>query len=196
MDPNNTTGEALPVEKTDAQPALSTDATSNTSSQQQKETVAALSLEELNKLTGKNFTTKDSALKAISDTFSYVGKKKETVAEELKTTGEYISKSELDTEFFYKENKEASANRKIIDAFATANKISARQAAESPELSSLLQKAKGYDDSQSVKSVIETNPRLASVKSGTDTVKTMVTNGNRDAAALEAAKILRESLEL
>jgi hypothetical protein len=30
----------------------------------------------------------------------------------------------------------------------------------------------------------------------TDTVKTMVTNGNRDAAALEAAKILRESLEL
>lgn len=195
MDTNNTTGEALPVEQTDASPALSTDAASNTSSQP-KETMEALSLEELNKLTGKNFTTKDSALKAISDTFSFVGKKKETVAEELKTTGEYISRKELDTEFFYKENQTATANRKIVDAFASANKMSAREAYNSPELKSLLEKAKGYDDSQSVKSVIETNPKLASVRSGAETIKTMVTNGNRDAAGLEAARILRESLDL
>lgn len=198
----NTNGGSLPADagaepaapQAGEQPSLPK-ASDNTSSPQQGTSVptASLSLDELNKITGRNFTDRDSALKAIGDTFSFVGKKKETVAQELQNTGEYISRKELDSELFYRDNKIASENRKIVDAFAKANGITAREAFEIPELKSLIEKAKGYDDSQAAKSVIETNPKLASVKNITDTVKSLMSQGNKDNAGLEAARAIREA---
>lgn len=191
MEPNNTPGAGQPVVPVtpDPAPALPVDVTKTPAP-----VVEALTLEELNNLTNKNFPDKETALKAIKDNFSFVGKKKEDVADSLVKTGDYISKKELDTEFLYKENTVAAQNRTLIDSFAKANGISAREALERPELKSVLEKAKNFDASQSHKSVIETNPKLGQIKNSAQEVNTLVQNGDKDAAALKAAKTVLETI--
>lgn len=188
MEPNNIPGDgqSTPVDPT---PALPVDVKNPP-----EKKVEALTLEELNSITNKNFPDKETALKALKDNFSFVGKKKEDVAADLVNKGEYISKKDLDTEFLYKENTTASQNRTLIDSFAKANNISAREAIERPEIKSLLEKAKGFDASQSTKSVIETNPKLGQLKDTATEVKNLVLGGNREVAAQKAAKSIIDTL--
>lgn len=191
MDPkNNTTGDGQPAIVADLTPALPVDVKDTPSAPK----VDSLTLEEINVLTNKNFPDKETALKAIKDNFSFVGKKKEDVATDLVNKGEYISKKELDTEFLYRENKLASDNRTIIDSFAKANNLTAREALERPEIKSILDKVKNYDASQSIKSVIETNPKLGQLKDSSTEVKNLVLGGNKEEAGLKAAKTLIETL--
>lgn len=80
-----------------------------------------LTLEELNTALGKKFTSKEGALKAMKDTFAFVGKKTEP------TTGkEEIQK--LRTDMFFMQNAEYSQARPILEALSKANNISLEEA--------------------------------------------------------------------
>lgn len=189
MEPNNTPGAGQPVVTADPAPALPVDVTKTPAP-----VAEALTLEEINLALGKSFPDKETAIKALKDNNSFVGKKKEDVAASLVGTGDYISKKELDTEFLYKENAVAAQHRTLIDSFAKANNLTSREALERPEIKTLLEKAKNFDASQSHKSVIETNPKLGQIKNSAQEVNTLVQNGDKDAAGIKAAKTVLEAL--
>lgn len=165
MDPENTTGEGLPdgsqLNPADPTPAVGNGAGTNNA-------VEALSLAEINKHLGKNFPTKESALKALSDTFSYVGKKKEDIEKEVRSAvqaDDRISKlaQELEAErkerFFDRNPQYADpAVRKIIETIGgNPSDVVNRE-----EFKTIFEKVSGYDKSTKLKTVLESNPRITS----------------------------------
>lgn len=167
--------EDITLEALDGESQLNSSSASETV--EPKETLSdsqlrGLSLDELNETLGKQFKDKDSAIKAIKDTFSYVGKKVEQVESELKNNG-FISKRELEEIMFYRDNPEFGKNKDIIDAYASKFGISPAEAVKSEALSGLLAKASKADIYESNQSVIESNPRLVATKSNLDKAKDM-----------------------
>lgn len=132
--------------------------------------VEAMTLSELNAALGKNFSNRESALKSIKDTFSYVGKKKEDVRKEVLSevrTDEKTEKlakelEEMRKERFYDKNPQYAdpAVRKIIERMGG----NPADAVGSEEFKTIFAKVSGYDESQKLKTVLESNPRLASSK--------------------------------
>jgi len=153
-----------------------------------------LSLDELNETLGKQFKDKDSAIKAIKDTFSYVGKKVDQVEAELKNNG-FISKRELEEVLFYRDNPEFGANKDIIDAYASKFGISAKEAVKSEALSNLLAKAQKADSYESNQSVIESNPRLVASRSSMDKARDMAMSKNSEHREALVAKAVLDAYE-
>jgi hypothetical protein len=132
-----------------------------------KDQADSLSLAEINKLTGKNFPSRESALKSITDTFSYVGKKRDDVAREVKAE---ISASDV-TDKLAREleemRKERFFDRNPKYAEPSVRKLLERiggnpeQVVDSPEFKTLFEKVSGYDESQKLKTVLGSNPRIA-----------------------------------
>lgn len=169
MDPENITEGGLSdgsqLNPADPTSTVGNGTGNNTASAQQ---VEALSLAEINKQLGKNFPTKEAALKAFSDTFSYVGKKKEDIEKEVRAsvqTDDRISKlaQELEIErkerFFDKNPQYADpAIRKLIDSLGgNPSDVVNRE-----EFKTVFEKVSGYDKSVKVKTVFESNPRITS----------------------------------
>lgn len=127
----------------------------------------SVSLEELGDIMGTQYKDKETALKSVKDTKNFVGKAgqapKET-PEVAKPEGDFISKSEFETEMFYKGNDEFTTNRELIDALALKNSQTPQEVVVSESYKTIADKVKGYDESQNVKSVLETNPKLGQVR--------------------------------
>jgi len=155
----------------------------------------SLSLKELNSILGKNFSDKDTALKAVKDTFNYVGKKSEINEQELAAKG-FVSKSEFEKELFYRDNPEHAKNQEILESLAKAKGVSLREAAQSDSYKKLFEGATNYEKSQSLKSVLESNPRLASAMSRTTNIRELKAQGRNDEARSEAAKAIVEAFGL
>jgi hypothetical protein len=153
-----------------------------------------LSLDELNETLGKQFKDKDSAIKAIKDTFSYVGKKVEQVESELKNNG-FISKRELEEVLFYRDNPEFNAHKDIIDAYANKFGISPKEAVKSEALSNLLAKAQKADSYESNQSVIESNPRLVASRSSLDKARDLAMSRATDQRDSLVAKAVLDAYE-
>lgn len=167
------------------------------SEQAQSSDVEALTLEEIKAALGKNFESKEKALKAIKDTFSYVGKKQEdatTAAErKLAESGNYVLRSEIETEFFYRDNKEASAHRTLVDAVAKANGISAREAAQLPDVKKVLESASAYEAQEAAKTVMSSSSRLGTTSDKLAEARKAMATGNKSAAADAATAAVREA---
>jgi hypothetical protein len=153
-----------------------------------------LSLDELNETLGKQFKDKDSAIKAIKDTFSYVGKKVDQVEAELKNNG-FISKRELEDVLFYRDNPEFGAHQDIIDAYASKFGISPKEAVKSEALSGLLAKAQKADSYERNQSVIESNPRLVASRSSLDKARDMAMSRNSEQRESLIAKAVLDAYE-
>ena len=125
-----------------------------------------MTLSELNKHLGKNFPNRDSALKAIKDTFSYVGKKIEDVKKEVIASTandnrlDQLAKelAEERKERFYLQNPQYKSARAVIEKFGG----NPSQVVDSAEFKEVFTKISGYDESQKLKTVLESNPRLSS----------------------------------
>lgn len=128
----------------------------------------AMSLEDLNKNLGKTFPTKEAAIKSIKDTFSYVGKKTEDIKKEV--VAELRNDARIDTlakeleqerrERFYDRNPQYSdpAVRKVIESMGgNPSDVVSRE-----EFKTIFTKVSEYDKSAKLKTVLESNPRLAS----------------------------------
>lgn len=130
----------------------------------------AMTLEELNKTLGKNFKTKDSALKSLQDTFSYVGKKIDDVRKEVisevksNEATEKLAKevAELKKEMFYKDNPDYAnpAIRNFIEKIGG----NPSEVVKSKEFKEIFDKVSGFDKTIQLKTVLDSNPRLIAVK--------------------------------
>lgn len=180
MSDSNITQESLP----DASQLNAADESGAVSSE-----APALTLEQLNAALGKQFKDVDSAIKSVKDTFSYVGQKVEKVKEEIHSEG-YISKSELDSLLFYRDNPDYGQYRDVIDAYAAKAGVSPAEAVRSDALSALISKAKTADSYQETQSVIETNPRLVasrdSISQAKDLLKSSGKSEDTDRLAVKA----------
>ena len=143
----------------------------------------------LGKALGKNFPDDATALKAVRDTFNYVGSagKAMKAIEKLGLnpdkvlSGEAEVKAQVPTstpqvdpskfvdretylrDTFYSKNPQYASSQRIIDSYAQVNGISHEEAVKSQDLAPLFEKVHGYDDIQSKKSVLESNPRLGAI---------------------------------
>lgn len=190
MDNKDITPDTLPDEGGEG----AVDTTEETSDVvSKKETMEALSLEDLNKHLGKDFKTKDAALKALKDTFSYVGKKEENVEKELREKG-FMTREELENEFFFRDNPQHSGNQDILRAIAKDQGISLAKAAQTESYKKLYEASAKYEEFQSSQSVMDSNPRIAEQKERLEGVRELALK-DKDAAAQEAARIVLDSLQ-
>ena len=158
MDQDNNTYETLDGVNADSD--IATSSVEETVSAVSQNTADALSLTELNALLGKNYPTKEAAMKSVKDTFSFVGKKVEPKID----PSQFISREQYENDMFYSKNEDFNKPelKQIIDAMAKAQGIKPQDVVASDTFKAVFSKVKGYDESQNVRSVLETNPRLSS----------------------------------
>jgi hypothetical protein len=197
MNNDNITEEALPggdgveeveTESTEFDPS---DAETAVETPQQKE-AQSLSLEELNAFLGKKFSSKETALKSIKDTYGFVGKRKQDAKEEI-SKEDFIPRSEFETILFYDKNPETAKHREVIDAYAKANGITAREAAEVPALKSLIEKASGFEKTEALKTVMTSSPKLKQIKTLKEQAAAAAQRGDQATAERIAMQMMRES---
>lgn len=150
-----------------------------------------LSLDELNGHLGKEFPTKEAALKSLKDTFGYVGKvgQLEKKVKELEDKpGDYASASELKdlkNELFFSKNPEYEQYRDVIAKMGD----NPADVVSSDTFKGIFEKARGFDEVQKTKTVLQSNPRLAQAISKTDELKSLVSSNKTDEARDLAARI-------
>lgn len=127
-----------------------------------------MTLAEINQALGKQFKDKDSALKAFKDTFSYVGKKKEDIEKEVlakvseNNQVEVLANElkEMRVERFFDRNPDLAPYRSAYEKVGG----NPEEFFNSDAIKPIIEKAKGYDESQKLRTVLESNPRIASSK--------------------------------
>ncbi len=127
---------------------------------------------------GKNFTSKDAALKAFKDTFSFVGKRQEDIKREVMaevSTGNQTNElakqlEQIRKDMFYKDNPQIAPYRAVIEKIGG----NPSDVVNAPEFKEILSKAQGYDESQKLRTVLESNPRIVSSKTKLDQARDMV----------------------
>lgn len=147
-----------------------------------------LSLAELNQYLGKDFKDKATALKAVKDTFSFVGKKQETPATPVASAELEAKVQSLEEEVFYSKHPEHAANRDIIKAMG--GKPS--EVVGTDAYKALFEKVKVADEVQKKQSVLSSNSRVAANASYRDeavTVANAVGSSGDDVAGYFASKI-------
>lgn len=121
-----------------------------------------LSLAELNQYLGKDFKDKATALKAVKDTFSFVGKKIETAAPSVQPDPELKAKVQsLEEEVFYANHPEYKDHRDVIKALGG----NPAEVVGTDVFKGIFEKAKVADDVQKRQSVLNTNQRIAQAPS-------------------------------
>lgn len=162
----------------------------------------SMSLSELNEYLGKDFKDKSVALKALKDTFSYVGKKKEDIEREVLSTFQQNDKTDklaqemeqMRKDMFYKDNPQYASLRDVIEKVGG----NPAEVVNQGWFKETYTKVSGYDESQKLKTVLESNPRLASSRDSltkarelqatagknTDEVEQLVVNAVKDAYGL------------
>lgn len=190
---NDTTDESL-SDVSQLNTADDNSAVQQTSSEQ-PESIETLSLKELNEYLGKDFKDKGTAMKSLKDTFSYVGKKKEDIANEIKSaqqTGE-LSKEikQIKENMFYKDNPELTSYRNLIQKLGD----NPEDVVNMPEFKSIYEQAKGFNESQKLKTVLQSNPRIASQRDSLSKASEAFKSGNRSEGESQVAKAVLATLD-
>jgi hypothetical protein len=160
-----------------------------------------ITLSELNKGLGKDFKDKDTALKSLKDTQSYVAQvgtlksqleKLQSQPSSPQASGEIADlKAQLNniqTENFFERNAPLKAIRTTVEAFTKAQGKTLQEVAELPEIKELLVKVSGFEQSQKMRTVLESNPRLASMQDKMTKAQELAATKSRKAIG-EAADI-------
>jgi hypothetical protein len=165
-----------------------------------------ITLSELNKGLGKDFKDKDTALKSLKDTQSYVAQvgtlksqieKLQSQSSSPQASGEIADlKAQLNniqTENFFERNAPLKAIRTTVEAFTKAQGKTLQEVAELPEIKELLVKVSGFEQSQKMRTVLESNPRLASMQDKMTKAQELASTKSRKAVA-EAAELAVSSV--
>lgn len=198
MDEETTTSDSLP-EGQDVSPADGNEAGSNVE-QDVDPVVKALS-----DATGKKFETPEAALKAVKDTFSYVGKQGQTIKslesklENVKASKdpEVLQKVEaLERDYkssqFYTEHPEYKPYRDLISSMGT----NPSEVIQSDVFKQTFDKLKSADESAAAKSVLQSNPRLGQVTDKLSTARNLAQEGKTDAAYDAATQAVIDAYSL
>lgn len=143
-----------------------------------------MTLTELNTLLGKDFKDKATALKSVKDTYSYVGKRKEDIIKEVGGSNEDTAKEikEIKENLFFKDNPQFQPYRNVMARMGS----NPAEVAELPEFKDIFTKASGYDNDQKLKSVLQSNPRLAQTKDNLTKAREATNTEDRDRLVAQA----------
>lgn len=154
---------------------------------------------------GKEFASDEVALKAVQDTFSYVGKKKEDIAKELmqetkesqRMDGDALAKIEqvekkMREQSFYAENPELKGYKELIAKFGD----NPEEVVKTEEFKSVFEKVKGYDELQSSQSVLHSNPRLAGATDKMTQAREALKEGNIELAQESAVSAVLDAYDM
>ena len=153
----------------------------------------------LNQALGKDFKDDDTALKAVKDTFGYVGKKKEQIAEEIKsnnTNEDFVSKDQYNEDMFYSKNEQYAEFKDVLNALAKSDGKSLQEVADSDTFKGMYEKVNGFNKSQKVKNVLESNPRLGTATNKMDQARKAMADGDPKGAVANAASAVLDAYEL
>lgn len=123
----------------------------------------ALTLPELNQLLGRDFKSKDSALKSIGDTFKFATTRVADVTKvaEAKVDENYKKLAEgfeaQSREMFFLQHPEHAPNRKLIESLGS----NPSDVVNSDVYKEVSGKLSEHDKTVKLKTVLESNPRLA-----------------------------------
>lgn len=144
-----------------------------------------LSLAELNTFLGKDFKDKDAALKAVKDTFAYVGRKIETASPAPEaTTGTSTLEADvrsLREDLFYSQHPEYAEYRSLISSMGNPTEV-----VEKPEFKTIFEKVKEADQVRTTRSVVASNPRLAQEQTATEEAVRIANATHSTQATVEA----------
>lgn len=163
-----------------------------------------LSLVELNQFLGKNFGDKETALKALKDTQSFVGKRKEDIEKEVRASiaGSPASSQtpvspdskvrSLEEEVFYLKNPQYKGYENIIRKMGSTP----AEVVDSEEFKTIFENGKAAAEVAQRKSVVSSSPRLAQQKTVMEeAVKIANATHSKEATADVLAAAIREELE-
>ena len=123
----------------------------------------ALTLAELNSTLGKEFKDVPTALKALKDTQSYVGKKIDAVAPAPDNTLK-LEVDSLKEQVFYASHPEYKGHEDIIKAMGS----NPADVVEMPAFKNVFEKVKVADEVTNNKSVLSSNSRISQVQTVVD----------------------------
>lgn len=179
----------------------------------------------LSKELGKEFPTDEAALKAVKDTFSYVGKvgKVRPLLEKLeaKYGGEskvlelltqmeqnnpqepakvddskFVPREQYEKDTFFSKHPELSEDhRTLLEAVAVQSGKPLAEAMELPAFKNVVGNARAFESTERSKSVLHTNPRLAQATDKMTEAKTASQAGNHQAAAKSAVGAVLDAFE-
>lgn len=154
----------------------------------------ALTLDELNGLLGKQFKDKSTALQSLKELNSFVGKKKEDIMKEVSGNSEALSNEikQIKENQFYSQNPDLKDYRGIISKLGG----NPEEVIASPEFKLIYDKAKGYDETVKLKTVLESNPRLAQSRDNLTKAREAVTSGNQMEAETYAVNAVLDAYKL
>jgi len=171
----------------------------------------------LNKYLGKDFKDDETALKAVKDTFSHVGKvgKYQPLISELedKFGGEegalkaiesvqdpeksgLVTKEKFDTELFYRDKPEYQPYRKVIDSMAKSEGNTPGEVVETEEFKSIFEKVKAHDKAEESKSVLMSNPKIGLATDKISDAKKDLSEGKKESAEKKAVNAVINAFEL
>lgn len=156
----------------------------------------ALELERLNAELGTRYKTFDDAIKGIKETRSYVGAKKEKVAEDAVKEGNFVPRSQYEQDMFYMQHPELTPYRDIINARATSlGQPIAEVVSSDSSLKTTLEKLQNFDKAEKDKSVLMTNNRLGETKNKVDESRQALEKGDYQSASRAAVSSVIDLLK-
>jgi hypothetical protein len=124
----------------------------------------ALTLDQLNEKLGTRYQSVETALEGLKETKNFVGKVGKQQAEATVDPEKFITREQYEQDVFYSRNADLEPYKDIINARAKdLNVRPADAVANDASLKLTLEKLRGYDKTESAKSVLMTNPRLGQV---------------------------------
>lgn len=130
------------------------------------QTVAELTLAEINQRVGRDFKDKDTALKALEDTFKFVSTRKTDLETKVKSEVDETYKklaqdfASQQREMFYLQHPEYASQRKLIESMGA----NPQDVVQSDVFKDAFNKLSEYDKTVKLKTVLESNPRIAASK--------------------------------
>jgi hypothetical protein len=151
----------------------------------------------LSKELGKDFPSDEAALKAVKDTFSYVGKKKEDVAKEVAQTNtkDFVSRAEFEEATFYAKHPEYENYKGIISSLKATSNKPLSEVVKDENFKAVYDKAVAFDKTEKSKSILQTNPRLGQITDNMSKAKDAVLKGDMRTAKKSAIAAVLDAYE-
>ena len=178
----------------------------------------------INKTLGKDFQDDETALKAVKDTFSHVGKfgKYQEVISKLeeKSGGEgkaleslkgmletdtaemeidtkkFVSKEQYEQDMFYSKHSEYQPYKDVLSGLAQSKGISLDEATKDDSFKTMFDKTQAYDKAEDSKSVLMSNKKIGLATDKMSEAKKEISEGKTQQGEAKAADAVIEAFDI
>lgn len=154
--------------------------------------------EEVAEITGLQLKDDETAKKHIKELTSYTGKQKEQKLSEaqkaLMDSGEFITKSQYETDMFFSKNEQYQRDRELIEALSVKYGKRPQEVVELDTYKTIAEERTGYQKSKESENVLKSNPRITETRNTVDKSRTALKEGDYRGASDNAIKAVLENL--